>query len=337
MRATDLPLPSSNTSKWAPKFESLQQAARWFACLRSEDVTDKDRAGWRAWHEQHAEHREAWKYVETVSQRFENLQPESEQHAAAAALKAAQRVTRRQALNMIAILAGGGMLGWTTIQHAPLPAMASGADYRTGTGEIREITLADGTRVWLNTASALNADYRPSLRHVRLVAGEVLIETAQDAGRPFVVDTSQGRLRALGTRFTVRQFDGATYLAVYEGAVEVRTAGNDATQVVQAGEQVTFSSDVISPPMPAERARKAWARNVLLADNIPLKDLIEELARYRRGHLGVTPAIADLRVMGTYPLDDPDRVLAMLESALPVQVRRTLPWWVTVEARPTGR
>lgn len=43
-----------------------------------------------------------------------------------------------------------------------------------------------------------------------------------------------------------------------------------------------------------------------------------------------------LRVKGAGPLNGPDRVLAMLESALPVQVRRTLPWWVTVAAGPTG-
>ncbi len=56
-----------------------------------------------------------------------------------------------------------------------------------------------------------------------------------------------------------------------------------------------------------------------------------ELARYRHGHLAVDPAVAGLPVMGTYPLDDTDRALAMLEAALPVRVRRRLPWWVTLE------
>ncbi|WZB74169.1 FecR domain-containing protein [Achromobacter insuavis] len=86
--------------------------------------------------------------------------------------------------------------------------------------------LPDGSRVWLNTASAFNRDFQPGLRRLHLVAGEILIETGTDKDRPFVVDTAEGRLRALGTRFTVRQEADATLLAVYQGAVEIRTARN---------------------------------------------------------------------------------------------------------------
>ncbi|MCS5514780.1 hypothetical protein NWF32_01760 [Pseudomonas qingdaonensis] len=45
----------------------------------------------------------------------------------------------------------------------------------------------------------------------------------------------------------------------------------------------------------------------------------------------MNPLIASLRVMGTYPLNDTDQVLAMLESALPVRVSRRFDWWVTLE------
>lgn len=64
---------------------------------------------------------------------------------------------------------------------------------------------------------------------------------------------------------------------------------------------------------------------------MPLGDFIAELADHRRGHLAVNPLIASLRVMGTYPLNDTDQVLAMLESALPVRVSRRFDWWVTLE------
>jgi transmembrane sensor len=242
---------------------------------------------------------------------------------------------RRRVLRAIVLVSGTGLLGWAAVRGTPLRDMLTAwrADYRTGTGERREIVLVDGTRIWLNTSSAFDADYRPAMRRIRLVMGEVLIETAHEAVRPFVVDTGQGRLQALGTRFNVRQFEGLTYLAVYEGAVQVRTAESGRTQVVDAGQQLTFTRDAIGPTTPADRARQAWARGILLADNIPLQDLVGELARYRRGYLGCAPEVADLRVMGTFPLNDTDRVLAMLENALPVQVRRTLPWWASVEAR----
>jgi transmembrane sensor len=333
MRVADLSPPASA----APGFESLQQAAQWFALLRSDEATAEDRARWRAWIDQRREHREAWQYVENVGRRFEPLQSDREKLAAGKALKAANgsKAGRRRALRMIAVVSGAGMLGWAIVRETPLRdvLLAWRADYRTGTGEVREILLADGTRVWLNTASALNADYQTGLRRLRLVAGEVLIETAPDATRSFVVDTDHGRLHALGTRFTVRQFEDFTYLAVYEGAVEVRTAQGDRAQVIDAGQQVTFTRESIAVPTAAERARQAWARGILVADNIPLRDLIAELARYPRGHLGCAPEVAGIRVMGTFPLNDPERALALLQGALPVQVRRTLPWWVSVEAR----
>ncbi|MBX3664903.1 MAG: FecR domain-containing protein [Burkholderiales bacterium] len=318
----------------APSHEVLEQAARWFALLRSGEATAADRADWKAWLETQREHRNAWACVEAISRRFEPVQGGQDRHLAVAALRNVRRQKRRSVLGGIAVIAGGGLLGWTVLRHSPLPGMvmALNADYRTATGEIREITLADGSRIWLNTASALDADYQPALRRLRLVAGEILVQTAADPVRPFVVDTAQGRLRALGTRFTVRLAEDTTRLAVFEGAVELRTA-TGATKVIEAGGQVSFTRGSISGAAPAETAREAWTRGVLLAEDITLKDLVAELGRYRQGYLGVAPEVAGLRVLGGYPLRDPDRVLAMLEGVLPIRVRRTLPWWTTIEAR----
>lgn len=318
-----------------PDYDSLQQAAGWFAQLRADDVTERDRACWRAWLEQSGAHREAWQYIEAVSRRFEPLQAGVD-NAASKTLASVRgrRVTRRQALNVFALV-GVGALAWSGSRHTPLLALAQSwrADHRTATGEIRALTLGDGSRAWLNTASALDEDFQPALRRLRLFAGEVLIETAHEAARPFVVDTEHGRLRALGTRFTVRAEEGGTALAVYEGAVEVVTAASGQARVIAAGQQVSFDGAAIAAPVQAERARQAWSRGVLLADDISLRDLLAELSRYRHGHLAAAPAVAELRVMGAFPLQDPERILAMLEDALPVRVDRPLPWWTTVDAK----
>ncbi|MET0335033.1 MAG: FecR domain-containing protein [Rhizobacter sp.] len=317
-------------------FNSLEQAAEWYATLRSDDASERDQAAWRQWLAERPQHRSAWQHIEAIGQRFETLRQPGEQHAAAAGIAAArQPMARRRALNRLAVIAGTGLLGWSAWRHAPLQqtVMAWAAEHRTGTGEIRDLQLTDGTRVWLNTASALDVDYQPSLRRLKLVAGEVLIQTAHEAERHFVVDTAQGRVRALGTRFTLRQAEGETLLSVYEGAVEIKTASSGQQRVIAAGSQARFTADTIATPSAADPAREAWSRGVLLADELPLRDLIAELARYKAGHLGVSPEIGHLRVMGAYPLRDPERALSMIEEALPVRVKRTLPWWVTVEAR----
>jgi transmembrane sensor len=333
-----------------PSHAVMQQAAEWFALLRSGDATEQDRAALRDWLDQARDHRQAWAYAESISQRFAAMQAPENRQAAAGALTQihAKRGGRRRLLGSIAVLAGAGWLGWAGWRNGGLSDMALGwagwrdgglsdmalawsADHRTATGEMREILLADGTRVWLNTATVLNTDYQPAMRRIQLLTGEMLIDTGHDP-RPFFAETRHGRLQALGTRFTVRLDGDNTLLAVYQGKVAVTTSGGD-TRVAEAGQQLRFSADSIQPTMAADPAREAWTRGVLLAADIPLQELVTELARYHRGHLGVSPKVAHLRVLGGYPLRDPERALAMLESVLPVKVERTLPWWTTIEPK----
>lgn len=327
------PLEDGAVAPVMPSHEVLQAAAEWFALLRSGAASAAERAEWRRWLDGGDERRAAWYYVETVSRRFEPIQAPGRRRAAVAALRAvaAPGISRRRALAGFALIAGGGLLGWGALRHGP----ALTADYRTAVGEIRAVELVDGTRLWLDTATALSVDYQPALRRLRLFDGEVLIETAGDA-RPFVVDTGFGRLRALGTRFNVRLDDDGALLSVSGGAVEIRTAGSGATGVIGTGEQVAFSCDAIGAVTPAAPAREAWSRGLLLAEEMPLGELLAELGRYRRGYLGVAPEVAHLRVLGGYPLQDPDRALAMLAQVLPIQVHRPLPWWISVEALEQG-
>lgn len=321
----------------APDFASLQQAAHWYARLQADDATAQDRAGWQQWLDGCHSHREAWRYVETVSERFAAFQNGGVSRPAGEALcfEPGVPLTRRRVLGGLALLGGASVLGWTVARHTPLPSLlaAWSAEYRTAAGEIRELTLSDGTHVWLNTASTLDADYGATLRRLRLHTGEVLIDTAKDA-RPLVVDTAQGRLRALGTRFSVYRTADAVQLTVFNGAVEIRTTDSGATQVLAAGQQTRFDGTSIRTPAVATESRQSWSRGVLLADDVPLADFVAELSRYRHGYLACAPEIAGLRVMGAFPADDPERALAMLEQALPVVIVRRLPWWVTVEPRP---
>ncbi len=323
----------------APSESVLQQAAEWFALLRSGDASEIDRENWQRWLAQHVSHQKAWGFVEAISQRFDPVQSENSKHAAVKAFQTAHSklIKRRQVLNGIAIVVGSGLLGWLGARHQLMPdsVLAWAADYRTSIGEVREIAMVDGTRIWLNTASALNVDYQPSLRRLHLLEGEILIQTAADSIRPFVVDSEHGRMRALGTRFTVRQIDDATYLSVFEGAVEVRPQGTDLIRIIRAGQQIRFTETFISENMPVEGAREAWSKHILLAEDMSLQDVIKELNRYHHGYMSVSSEVGELRVLGGYPLHDRDKVLAMLEGVLPIHVKHTLPWWITIEAKKT--
>jgi transmembrane sensor len=314
----------------------LQQAAEWYARLRTEHAGQQERELWQAWLDADASHRAAWAQVEQISSHFAPLQEvPNPRRVSDTLLKAEARLRqRRRLLGSFAGMAMAGGLGWATWRYTPLPGLVATlrADYRSDTGEIREILLTDGTRVWLNTASAFDQHYAADKRRLVLVRGEMLVETGHAASAPFVVETHHGQLRPLGTRFSVRLDGNATHLAVFDGRVEVRINEGDATAIVPAGQQLQFNARALQPMQPADANREAWSRGLLYAQDIPLAEVMAELRRYHHGYLGVAPEVAGLRVFGTLPLQDRERSLAMLESVLPVRVRHTLPWWVTLEA-----
>ena len=315
---------------------SLQQAAHWYVQLNDQQVSEQERLRWQAWLAQSGEHQDAWRYVQRVGERFAPLQGDTDCQAASKVLRGNGRtsVTRRQTLKSLLILTSGSLLGFSAWRQTSLPATLERwtADLSTGTGEIRETRLSDGSRVWLNALSALDVRFDSHQRLLNLRLGEVLIDTAKDALRPLRVQTHQGLLHALGTRLSVRQDQNRTLLSVFEGAVQVRLA-NAQVQVVPAGRQMAFSQERFEPQRAVSPAREAWRRGVLLADNLPLGQLLEELGRYRHGHLACDPAVAQMPVMGSFPLKDTDQALRLLAAALPITVEKPMPWWVNVGAR----
>ncbi|MFL1416280.1 FecR domain-containing protein [Pseudomonas fildesensis] len=303
---------------------SLEQAAQWYVRLQDQGSA-LEQQRWQTWVMQNPEHLAAWQYVQRVSQRFAPLMEQP--HGASRAL----RSSRRQTLKTLLVLCAGSTLAWGTWRNAALPRLVGGwsADYATASGETRDALLADGSHVWLNALSALDVRFDAVQRLLQLRFGEVLIDTAKDPSRPFRVETEQGRMQALGTRFSVVQGDNHTQLNVFEGRVQVQTSSQQ-VRIIEAGQQVSFTRDGFNRVATASPAREAWSRGVLLADNLPLGQLIAELNRYRPGHLGCDPAVAQLPVMGSFPLKDSDHALHLLQAALPIRVDRPMPWWVSV-------
>ncbi len=318
-----------------PSHQVLADAAEWFALLRSGEASKADVRRWQRWLEVSPEHHRGWQMVERVEQQFHAARGDDPDHAQATLARTRQRrLDRRGMIKGMALLLGAGGLGWAGWRTTPLPKVVAawGANHRTGTGEIRELALPDGSRLWLNTNTAINTAFDADSRRIDLITGEILLTTAPDE-RPLTVSTAHGQARPLGTRFTVRSDDDTTLVAVYQGKVAV-TNGHESRRIVPAGQQTRFSGTAIEPLDTADPAREAWHRGVLVADDIRLADLIAELSRYQHGYINVAPEVAGLRVFGGYALTRPAHTLSLLEKVLPIQVSRPLPWWT--EIRPAG-
>lgn len=306
----------------------LAAAAHWHVELQCGGA---DPAALQAWRDASAEHERAWELL----QRMDGQLGAIPAALAMPALQAAQQ-RRRAAAKVLAMLvaAGGGIvLGQAGLQSAPWQALT--ASLRTAPGQRRHVTLADGGRMEMNTDSALDVAYGATHRRIRLHHGEIMITTASDA-RAFLVDTPHGVIRALGTRFGVRCGDDGSTVSVYEHAVEVRCAARpDAVRRLEAGQQLRFSAsgseDVLA--MPAHQ--DSWLHGMLVATDWPLQQLVQELARYRRGRLACDAGVARRPVTGTYRLDDIDAVLESLCVSHGLQVTYFTRYWATVSARAT--
>lgn len=252
-----------------------------------------------------------------------------------------QRRARRQALKTLglALFAGGG--AW--LARDPLRDVWQDwqADHHTARGERRSLMLADASRIDLDTGTAIDVRFDGAQRLVRLLRGRILVSTASDpaataggAFRPFVVQTAQGRVRALGTRYSVRQYAQRSRVAVFEGAVEIHPdLDAQAPQLLRAGEQAWFTREAMEDVQRAAPGEAAWSAGMLAVQNMPLAMFIEELARYTPGRLQCAPDAGRLKVSGIYPLDDVERVLDMLQRTLPVDVDRLTRYWLTVRLR----
>jgi len=299
------------------------QAALWLLELQADGDNPELRARWQHWHDASPAHSQAWARIEAFGASLRGMPG----NLAQAALT--PKKPRRRALKTMAVLLGAGSAGWIALDHPRLPGLL--ASQRTCRGEHRQLTLDDGSQITLNVDTALDVHFDAQARRLVLHAGEIHIATAADpAGRPFFVDTPHGRAQALGTRYSVRtDAESGSHVAVYAGAVAIhpRLADEGARRILTAGQQASFDANAVGTTTPANEADSAWTRGILVAEDMPLPVFTAEFARQSGLRLHCDPALAKLKVSGTYPLAEPERVLNLLSTALPVKVQRLQRWW----------
>jgi len=307
-------------------------AVEWLLALQGQGADDAKRAAWRNWLTQHPDHARAWSHIEAVNARLRSVASPLAASVARAALTPPRLARRRQAVTALATVFAGGAAVWAVKGHAPLQDWL--ADAHTAVGEQRQLTLDDGTQVRLNTDTAIDVAFTAAERRITLLRGEIFIETGQDpraARRPFVVATRDATLQPLGTRFAVRQLADAGWIGVTEGAVAIRPQANtSASRVILAGWQARYTSVAVDAHRALPESDTAWKDGMLVATDMRLADFVNEIDRYRPGRLRCAPAVANLRVSGTFPLANTDRILDALRTALPIRIHYLTRYWTTV-------
>ncbi|WP_249676122.1 FecR family protein [Pseudomonas abieticivorans] len=318
----------------APRVDELTlQAIDWLLRLEAKDPHHLQ--AFNQWLASSEAHRQAWQRVTGLLQQpMADLQAvearsPGQLNAARQALNAPRSAQRR------ALLGGGlaavllGVTGGALVERVtPLSGLL--ADLSTATGERKTVELPDGSRLSLNARSAVDIRFNGQRREVRLLQGEVQVDVAPDPQRPFIIATEQGEVRALGTRFLVRQDDGGSLASVQQHSVQLTTR-NGQQRRIETGEAVWFSAEAIRPLPNSVATQADWRDGRIDIRDEPLGQLIEALRPYCTGILRVSPAAARLRVYGVYPLDDSARTLQSLADTFPISVRRYGPWLTLID------
>lgn len=214
---------------------------------------------------------------------------------------------------------GGERLASNAVQH----------EERTGTGERRDLTLSDGTRITLGVASTLRvaAGYGDTSREVAL-DGEAIFHVRHDEARPFVVRTGETITEDLGTSFVIRAYpkSGEVRVAVSEGAVSLRRAGANPAPTALNARDIAIVADTGAPLV--RRAQDvtplfAWAEGKLVFDNAPMTRVAEELSRWYDVEVRFgDPSLANRHLTATFAAESLEEVLRVVGISLDVRYDR---------------
>lgn len=191
--------------------------------------------------------------------------------------------------------------GWFGAPPAATPAATNAAStavagaeqtFRTAVGQRLALTLRDGSRVVLDTASRVRVDYAGSERRLALDEGQAWFEVAKDRTRPFVVHAGGQQVVAHGTAFDVRVMPDRTEVMLAEGRVTVTgDRGGGAGVAMQPNQLLVASAGGTTISRIADPGRfTSWRRGVVTFDGVPLSRAVAEMNRYSDAKLRVADA-----------------------------------------------
>lgn len=321
-----------STTAAIPK-QILDQAFHWSVVLGDEEATAEDKQGFEQWLQADALNRVAWQRVQAVEDEFSAARSSTiRSNSAQARSQLLQKLAKQRLRTRRAKL--GGLLSLLLIGVLTLPFWRGQwqGDYRTGASEQQHITLQGGAELYLNSRTALDIRYTANGTSLHVYRGQILVDSAAaDTRHKPTVITDDGRFTPVGTRFAVRKLPDSSELAVTAGKVNVHSGSSSTT--AHAHDSLRIANGQIIAQSGNGLTPGGWVDHVIEANNARLGDVLDALARHRRGWLHYDADVAELRVNGVFYIDDTDKALSSLANTLPIQIETTSGWWVRVRSQ----
>lgn len=306
------------------------EAVEWFSKLRSGLATPDEVRAFECWRSRSPAHARAYAEVEQLwsllekpaRQVFDREEAQAPVRHGRAPLRP-RLASLRKGTPLRYALAGLSLAAITALFLClPEGLRLWTSDYHTRWGEQREWVLEDGSRVMLNSHSALAVEFSPEQRKISLLEGEAYFQVAHNPARPFVVATAHGVAKVTGTAFNVYAHPERTTVTVTvaEGRVRVYDEG-DQDRAVELTPGLQVSGDRVNGIGPVLRVdvRQAslWREGLLIFDMQPLAAVVEELNRYFAQKIVIAdPRIGQRVVSGAFDMTRPQDILPAFEKIL---------------------
>ena len=293
------------------------EAAQWIERRDCTEWTQADEAGFNVWIDTSPYHRVAFLRIDSGWKNTERLaalrtEPQDFFFAPRRFIAIAKRGAA--ALGVIVVIAAAAAY------YAFAPSYQS---YATGIGGRASFTLADGTRIELNTDTVVRILMRSDQRKIVLEKGEAYFDVVHDSVHPFTVVAGDGRITDLGTKFSVRRDSDHLEVALYEGRARIAASGAHAATL-------TPGDVVIASPTSFSVTHKSgmdisknlsWRRGILVFDDTPLAEAARELNRYNATKIFLAdPVVGRVGIGGTFATNNVAGFARVAKNLLHLQV-----------------
>jgi len=316
------------------------EASLWVTKLDSRRLTSKEFGEFRKWLRLSGEHIVAFKQAAATWGDLEMLNVLADVVPTPVRRGWLSQLGRKPLRTPIArpviALVAASMLLLMGLWPSSVPSPDGSAIYTTTIGENKTVALTDGSKLLLNTASQVEVQFSQNRRTLKLLKGEVHVDVAHNAARPFEVHAGTNIVRAVGTAFTVELKAETVEVTVTEGRVELATVAaadgdisiphETSLALVNSGQSAQFSDYVqsIVTIEPEEINRRlAWHEGALIFKGDTLEHVISEVSRYTKTQIIISdPAIRSLKIGGYFKTGETEAMLHALETSFGLSVQR---------------
>ena len=328
-------IPATGTLS-ASDIEAL--AADWIAARDGEQWNEDRQRALDAWLDESIQHRVAYLRLEAAWRRADRLaagHSSQERVERAKVVRIGQphgvRRSRWAAVGWVAAC----LLAVAGLAYYGVPFGTPGEVHATALGERSVISLADGSRITLNTASRIRVELEPAERKVWLDGGEAFFEVAHDTSRPFVVMAGGQQVTVVGTKFSLKREGDRLDAVVVEGKVRVASSSGATALLTAADTAAASPDDLHVQHESAERLadQMSWTRGQLTLNGMTLGEAATAFNRYNSRKIRILDAsAANLRIGGVFDTDNVGGFARLLQSGLGLTVHES-PNEITVSSR----